>query len=137
MRAEIAPPAPTSILIPFKEDSGCNSAGKRPHRELMARIGQCRHLLTLSAAEGFGVVPLESVAMGTTVMGFDGLGGRDYMRPGINCAVTAYPGFEGLADRIVAVLGNSALPGGRNSLSSSARRAPGFVWTKDSAEPGD
>jgi glycosyltransferase involved in cell wall biosynthesis len=75
-----------------------------PQRELVARIGQCRHFLTLSATEGHSLVPLEAMAMGTTVLGFDGFGGRDYMRPGINCAVTAYPDLEGVADRIVAVL---------------------------------
>lgn len=94
------------LLAPWLPDLRLDNvlAGKIPQRELMARIGQCRHFLTLSAAEGFGLVPLEAMAMGTTVLGFDGFGGRDYMRPGVNCAVTAYPDIEGLADRVVGVL---------------------------------
>jgi glycosyltransferase involved in cell wall biosynthesis len=55
-------------------------------------------------AEAFGLMPLEAMAMGTTVVGFDGFGGRDYMRSEVNCAVTAYPDIERLADRIVALL---------------------------------
>jgi glycosyl transferase family 1 len=75
-----------------------------PQSELMQRIGSYRHLLTLSIAEGFGLVPLEAMAMGTTVIGFDGFGGRDYMRPGVNCAVAAYPDIEAVADNLVAVI---------------------------------
>jgi len=74
-----------------------------PQTELMQRIGSYRHLLTLSIAEGFGLVPLEAMAMGTTVIGFDGFGGRDYMRPGVNCAVAAYPDIEAVANNLIAV----------------------------------
>lgn len=74
-----------------------------PHSELLARIGRHRHLLTLSIAEGFGLVPLEAMAMGTTVVGFDGFGGRDYMRDGINCSVASYPDIEAVADKLIAI----------------------------------
>ncbi len=80
--------------------------GKIPQRELLLRMGQFRYFLTMSAAEGFGLMPLEAMGMGTTVLGFDGFGGREYMRPGINCAVTAYPNIEGLAQQITTVLGD-------------------------------
>ncbi len=46
-------------------------------------------------------MPLEAMAMGTTVLGFDGFGGRDYMHSGVNCDVTAFADIEGVADRIV------------------------------------
>lgn len=72
-----------------------------PQRELFARIGSVRHLLTLSAAEGFGLVPLEAMAMGTQVIGYDGFGGRDYMRPGVNCAVAPYPQIERVAQMLI------------------------------------
>ena len=91
---------------------------KIPQRELMARIGQYRYFLTMSAAEGFGLIPLEAMGMGTTVLGFDGFGGRDYMRPGINCAVTAYPDIEGLAEQIATVIGN---PGYGEALAEAGR----------------
>lgn len=74
---------------------------QRPQSELLKQIGQYRHFLTLSPAEGFGLMPLEAMAMGATVIGFDGFGGRDYMLPGVNCDVTAFADIEGVADRIV------------------------------------
>ena len=48
-----------------------------------------------SYAQGFGLMPLEAMAMGCTVVGFDGYGGRDYMRPDINCCVVPYPDIDG------------------------------------------
>lgn len=72
-----------------------------PHRELLARLGSVRYLLSLSAAEGFGLVPLEAMAMGTLICGYDGFGGRQYMRPAENCAVAAYPDIELVADRLI------------------------------------
>jgi hypothetical protein len=80
--------------------------GKVPQHELLTRIGQYRYFLTMAAAEGFGLMPLEAMGMGTTVLGFDGFGGRDYLRSGINCAVVAYPDIEGMADQIKTVLSN-------------------------------
>lgn len=74
-----------------------------PHRELLARLGSVRYLLSLSAAEGFGLVPLEAMAMGTLVCGYDGFGGRQYMQPGENCAVAPYPDIELAAERLLAV----------------------------------
>ena len=76
-----------------------------PHGDFLARIGACRYFVSLSVTEGFGLVPLEAMALGTTVIGFDGFGGREYMRPGKNCLVTSYPDIEGVADRLVAALG--------------------------------
>ena len=80
--------------------------GDKPHAhaDFLARLGACRHLVSLSPAEGFGLVPLEAMAMGTTVIGFDGFGGREYMDPGRNCLVTSYPDIEGVAERLVAAL---------------------------------
>jgi hypothetical protein len=75
-----------------------------PHRELLARLGATRHLLSLSAAEGFGLVPLEAMAMGTLVCGYDGFGGRQYMRPNENCAVAPYPDIELVAERLIAAV---------------------------------
>jgi glycosyltransferase involved in cell wall biosynthesis len=74
------------------------------HTDFLARIGACRYLVSLSAAEGFGLVPLEAMAMGTTVIGFDGFGGREYMRSGKNCLVTRYPDIEGVAEQLAAAL---------------------------------
>ncbi|MEO8802872.1 MAG: glycosyltransferase, partial [Rudaea sp.] len=61
---------------PHIEFSEPLASGAIAQSELLARIGSVRYFLTLSAAEGFGLVPLEAMAMGTTVIGYDGYGGR-------------------------------------------------------------
>jgi len=71
------------------------------HRDLMSRLGARRFVLTLSAAEGFGLVPLEAMAMGATVIGYDGFSGRQYMRSGENCLVAPYPQIERVADMLI------------------------------------
>lgn len=71
------------------------------HPALLERLGQYQYLVSLCADEGFGLIPLEAMAMGTTVVGFDGFGGRDYMRPGINCLTTSYPDIENVARCLV------------------------------------
>jgi glycosyltransferase involved in cell wall biosynthesis len=78
--------------------------GKMPWRSVMERIGQARIFLSLAPSEGFGLMPLEAMALGCTVAGFDGFGSRDYLRPGINCAATAYANVERLADQLRALL---------------------------------
>ena len=72
-----------------------------PQHELLTRIASVRYLLTLSAAEGFGLVPLEAMALGTVVLGYDGFGGRHYMRPDENCAVAPYPEIERVSELLI------------------------------------
>jgi hypothetical protein len=76
-------------------------AGSIPQRELLSRIGEARYFLTLSAGEGFGLVPLEAMAMGSIVVGYDGFGGMHYMRPGENCSVAPYPNIEDVATLLI------------------------------------
>jgi Glycosyl transferases group 1 len=90
------------------EGAVLQARGKLPARELLRLIGAARYFLTLSAAEGFGLLPLEAMALGATVVGFDGFGGRHYMRPGVNCAVCPYAHESDLADRIIAVMRDPA-----------------------------
>lgn len=75
-----------------------------PRHELMARIASCRYLLSLSPAEGFGLVPLEAMSVGTVVCGFDGFGGRQYFRSMENCAVSPYPDIEGVARQLAMLI---------------------------------
>jgi hypothetical protein len=75
-----------------------------PHADLLARIGAVRYLLSLSAAEGFGLVPIEAMALGTLVCGYDGFGGRQYMRPEENCAVAPYPDVKLVAERLISAV---------------------------------
>jgi len=46
-------------------------------------------------------VPLEAMAMGTMVVGYDGFGGRHYMRAGENCDVAPYPDIERVAEMLI------------------------------------
>jgi hypothetical protein len=79
---------------------------KIPHADLCRQLGSVRYLLSLTVSEGFGLIPLEAMAMGTAVVGFDAFGGRHYMRPGINCLARAYPDIEGVADDLIALVRN-------------------------------
>lgn len=79
------------------------------HLNLLQRLGEYRYLLSLSVAEGFGLVPLEAMAMGATVVGFDGFGGRDYMEPGTNCLIASYPDAEKVAHCLVIAMRDQAL----------------------------
>ena len=64
--------------------------GMVPQAEVGRRLEGTRYLLTLSPAEGFGLIPLEAMARGVVVAGFDGFGGVDYMVPGGNCRTVPY-----------------------------------------------
>jgi len=102
LREIVARHAPEIVFAEPLADAGL------PHAQFLARIGAVRHLLMLSAAEGFGLVALEAMALGTLVCGYDGFGGRQYMRPDENCAVAAYPDIEGVAERLIAVVRHPA-----------------------------
>ena len=52
-----------------------------PHLEYVERLGRYRYFLTLAVAEGFGLIPVEAMAMGSLVVGFNGYGGKHYMLP--------------------------------------------------------
>ena len=78
------------------------------HAQLLAQLGASRYLLSLSAAEGFGLVPLEAMAMGTLVLGYDGFGGRQYMRADENCLVAPYPHIERVAQMLIDAVNDPA-----------------------------
>jgi hypothetical protein len=84
-------------------------SSRLPRNEFLDHLSQHRYMLSLSPLEGFGLQPLEAMAVGTAVVGFHGGGGLDYMRDGRNSLVTSYPRFEQLADRMAKVLTNPKL----------------------------
>jgi glycosyltransferase involved in cell wall biosynthesis len=88
-------------------------------------MGEHRYLLTLSPVEGFGLPSLEAMSRGTTVVGFHGNGGLEYMRDGINCAVAAYPQFDAIADRFAALLRDPRR--GEQLAEQGIRDAAGFT----------
>lgn len=100
LRAEVGGISP-QIAARIDWEGSVHLAGGLEQSQLFAALAERRHFLSLSVGEGFGLVPLEAMAVGTTVLGFDGFGGRDYMRPGENCAVRPYPDIAGLARDLV------------------------------------
>lgn len=51
-----------------------------PQADFLKAIASVRYFVNLSMAEGFGLVPLEAMSVGTFVTGVDGLAGRDYLK---------------------------------------------------------
>jgi hypothetical protein len=105
-------------------------------RELFERLACCRYLLTLAITEGFGLVPLEAMAVGATVLGFDGYGGREYMEPGINCNVARYPDLAGLVDTAEIALKDESIAeklacNGRTTAARFTRERFERSWIKE------
>lgn len=71
---------------------------KLGYQEFLKAIGSVRYFVNISLEEGFGLVPLEAMALGTTVTGLDGLAGRDYMRSGQNCLVSSVTNLRNVTE---------------------------------------
>ncbi len=67
-----------------------------PQAEFFQRIKKCRYFINISIGEGFGLAPLEAMALGCMVMGLDGVGGRDYMKHGENCLTYAFKDWNSI-----------------------------------------
>ena len=80
------------------------SGANQPQSLILERIARSRYILMLTEMEGFGLVPLEAMALGTIPLGYDGFGGRHYMRPGVNCAVVPCARVEQAADAVISLL---------------------------------
>lgn len=110
------------------------SAMSLPRETLLKEVGSCRFLVTLSPVEGFGLVPLEAMSLGTVVVGFDGFGGRDYLRPMENCAVSSYPHIEQVAASLLDIVDNPSraealAAAGRNTASQYSYNRFHNAWT--------
>lgn len=79
------------------------------HGEFLHALGNVRYLVNLSLAEGFGLVPLEAMALGTMVTGVDGLGGRDYLKPGENCLTASITDLNPLAETVARAFADETL----------------------------
>ncbi|RST76312.1 glycosyltransferase [Siminovitchia acidinfaciens] len=82
---------PTSY-IQFKIVDGVSQ------KELSDLFNQHKYYLTLNPCEGFGLPPLEAMACGCAVVGFDSMGGRDYLYHEKNAYIVDYGDFEQLAE---------------------------------------
>ena len=74
------------------------------HAEFLQQLSEFRYFLSLSPCEGFGLVSLEAMAAGCTVVGFHAGGGLEYMQSGKNCAVVGYPRMQELAENLVSLM---------------------------------
>ena len=73
------------------------------HHDLLHAIEKHRYFVTLAPAEGFGLVPLEAMALGCVVVGFDAYGGLEYFRTRENCLVVPYPNVDQLVDGLAEI----------------------------------
>ena len=74
------------------------------HQQFLRQLPDFRYFLSLSPCEGFGLVSLEAMAAGCTVVGFHAQGGLEYMQSGKNCSVVGYPRLEQLAQNLVSLV---------------------------------
>jgi len=65
-----------------------------PHVQFMKRIAAVRYFINISLAEGFGLISLEAMALGTFVTGLDGQAGRDYLRFGENSKACSFKDID-------------------------------------------
>ncbi len=68
------------------------------HRQLFDALSGYRYVVPLSPCEGFGLLPLEAMACKSLVVGFDGGGGRDFLKPGYNSLVSVYPDIDNVVE---------------------------------------
>jgi hypothetical protein len=77
------------------------SEGPLQRERLQERLADARYLLTLSPAEGFGLIPLEAMRHGVAVTGYHAMGGTEYMLPHENSACVQYGEIDAVADILV------------------------------------
>jgi len=90
------------LTIEMRKDNGI------AHGEFLRNIGAVRYLINVSLAEGFGVIPLEAMALGTCVTGLDGLAGRDYMRLGENSITYSMKNIDRIPEAMETLLCDDA-----------------------------
>lgn len=108
-------------------DNSILCAGQYSQSELHEKLTERRHFVSLSVCEGFGLVPLEAMALGTTVLGFDGFGGRDYMLRDENCLVRPYPNLVGVAEDVVTCLKDPV----RAAAFADSARSTGALFARE------
>lgn len=97
-----------------------------PERTAADILGRSAIFLSLSFFESFGLVPVEAMAAGCIVAGFDGYGGREYANPQ-NGFWFAPDHLEQVADALAAIVagleaGDAALQAMREAGAATAAR---------------
>jgi hypothetical protein len=70
------------------------------HAAYLRALGSHRFSLSLGPLHGFGLVPLESLALGTVPLGFHGQGALDYLDEVTGAGLTHYPDLDGVVARL-------------------------------------
>jgi glycosyl transferase family 1 len=103
-----------SIFQQIKQKISCNRPdvtfdfvpGRMKQKDFWALLSAYRYVLSLSVAEGFGLVSLESMGVGAAVIAFDAGGGTSYMLDQENCLCASYPNVDRLGDLLLMALNN-------------------------------
>lgn len=82
---------------------------KMNQSDFLTEVNEYQYLLSLSVAEGFGLIPLEAMYLGTIPFGFDGFGGRTYMKHQENSMMVSYPDLDKIVPSILEVMQNKEL----------------------------
>lgn len=114
----------------------CVVVGKKtPQSDFWDLINQHRYHLTLSPIEGFGLVPLEAMALGCTVMGFDGMGGSQYMQDRVNCSVSGFADLDSVVEKTHQVISCSNTAKDLAIAGAATARSYDFLTFKESWRP--
>lgn len=101
------------------------STFRHPQSNIHRKMAESKFLLSFSTQEGFGLMPLEAMSRGCVVMGFDGVGGRDFMEPPINCATHTWMEAPEISRRIIDTITDDVSCG----LISDAARQVAHAYT--------
>lgn len=101
-------------------------------KELAALYNQHKYFLTLNPSEGFGLPPLEAMACGCAVIGFDSMGGRDYFEHEKNSYIVNYGDFESLANYIRVIELHPNI--GQDLAKSGVQTAKNFTYNRYEAQ---
>lgn len=94
--------------------------------ELASLYNQHKYFLTLNPNEGFGLPPLEAMASGCAVFGFDSMGGRDYFDHGKNAFIVPYGDFEQLSEYLQQIEQDPDI--GERLAENGVKTAQGFTY---------
>lgn len=106
-------------------------ARQESHRDFLQRLAGYRYVLFLSTAEGNSLTVLETMALGVTIVGFDGNGNRSFLADGRNGLIATFPDFDGLAERLAGVVANNA--GAARMAEAGRQTAAGFTYERFAA----
>lgn len=104
------------LAFPDLADVEWIELGGMPHAAVLQTLREVRYFVSLQSLEGLGLPALEAMAAGCLVVGFDGVGGREYARPDNGLWVPDQDGLALLDALGHAVRQERATPGALDAL---------------------